>query len=208
MGLELVAEHIGDGFDTLGDFEDRFAEFEKGELRIYVNDALTQEQLSTVENEILCHGAHLTAPVTQDGGVVFVRFQKRIAPLLILAAAGALVIVAVGGVLGWQVFRVVQDVPNWAWIVLGTSVAVLLIRTDAMWNMFGKVTETAGSAIRGNPARETYVLGIPPLQRILHSLEFDSRREASERARQENRYGEYRGRGVKVYKLSELSRRM
>ena len=49
-----------------------------------------------------------------------------------------------------------------------------------------------------------YVLGIAPYRRILHGLEFASRKEASHRAREENKVGAYRGLGVKVYKLSEL----
>ncbi len=51
-----------------------------------------------------------------------------------------------------------------------------------------------------------YVLGIPPYQRILHSLEFDNKADASRRARDENKIGEYRGRGVKVYKLKDFTR--
>jgi len=53
--------------------------------------------------------------------------------------------------------------------------------------------------------RRQYVLGIPPYHRILPGLVFDSRREAQERARAENRVGEYRGRGVKVYAESEFT---
>lgn len=49
-----------------------------------------------------------------------------------------------------------------------------------------------------------YVLGIPPFSRILHGLEFENKKEAQRRAREENRIGEYRGRGVKVYKLSDF----
>jgi len=55
--------------------------------------------------------------------------------------------------------------------------------------------------------KETYVLGVPPLQRICYGLEFTTRKEACVRAREENKYGEYRGRGVKVYKSSELGRK-
>ncbi len=49
-----------------------------------------------------------------------------------------------------------------------------------------------------------YVLGIAPYQHILHDLEFDNKADANRRARDENQVGEYRGRGVRAYKLSEL----
>lgn len=52
--------------------------------------------------------------------------------------------------------------------------------------------------------KQVYVLGIAPYIRILNGLEFDNRKEASERAREENRYGEFKGRGVKIYKKEEL----
>jgi hypothetical protein len=51
---------------------------------------------------------------------------------------------------------------------------------------------------------DPWVLMIPPLQRILSDLEFDDRREAVERAREENRVGIYKGRGVKAVRLSYL----
>ena len=38
---------------------------------------------------------------------------------------------------------------------------------------------------------------------ILKSLEFNNRKEASERASLENRMGEYKGRGVKAIKRSD-----
>ena len=51
-----------------------------------------------------------------------------------------------------------------------------------------------------------YRLGIPPLTLILPDLVFDTRKEAAERAREENRTGDYKGRGVKVYKVDDSGR--
>jgi hypothetical protein len=45
----------------------------------------------------------------------------------------------------------------------------------------------------------TYVIGIPPFQRI-SSVVFEDRETAKEYASQENAIGPYRKRGVKVYK--------
>lgn len=44
-----------------------------------------------------------------------------------------------------------------------------------------------------------YRLGYAPFNMILSSLVFEDRKEATAQARLENRYGDYRGRGVKVY---------
>lgn len=44
-----------------------------------------------------------------------------------------------------------------------------------------------------------YRLGYAPVTMILDGLIFDSKREANRRAKDENRAGEFRGRGVKAY---------
>ena len=49
--------------------------------------------------------------------------------------------------------------------------------------------------------RPLWGLAIAPLQRIIRSLTFDNRHDAVRRARDENRVGEYRGRGVKAVRL-------
>ena len=52
-----------------------------------------------------------------------------------------------------------------------------------------------------------YVLGYAPYQRILSDLEFTDKAMARRYARQHNQIGEYRGRGVKVYKKEDLEGR-
>ena len=56
-----------------------------------------------------------------------------------------------------------------------------------------------GDAMRLKPV---YGLMIQPLQRILRDLTFTDRKEASARARDENRCGDYKGRGVKVVRIN------
>lgn len=48
-----------------------------------------------------------------------------------------------------------------------------------------------------------YRLGIPPYYLLPSSIVFTDRKQAAEYARQENRFGPYRGRGVKVYPVDE-----
>ena len=47
-------------------------------------------------------------------------------------------------------------------------------------------------------------LAIAPYQPILRGLVFDSKEEASARAKEENRIGDWKGRGVKVIQCDEL----
>ena len=53
-------------------------------------------------------------------------------------------------------------------------------------------------------ARKTfYRLGMAPYVPVLSGLIFDNYREAARRAKDENHCGEYRGRGIRVYKCDE-----
>ena len=49
-------------------------------------------------------------------------------------------------------------------------------------------------------------LSTPPYMPILNGLIFEDKRQAVERARQENRCGEFRGRGVKASRCDENGR--
>jgi hypothetical protein len=48
-------------------------------------------------------------------------------------------------------------------------------------------------------AQRYWTLVVHPFQRIIPGLVFTSKKEATARAREENRYGEWRGRGVVTY---------
>ena len=51
--------------------------------------------------------------------------------------------------------------------------------------------------------KKFYRLGIAPYTPILSGLIFDNKRDANRRSKDENRCGEYRGRGVRVYPCNE-----
>ena len=70
----------------------------------------------------------MTAPIVQDARVVSIKFQKAIAPLLIIAGA---VIAIVGGLLGWQIFQYSKlGVPIWVWAVAGLGLVYLFFTSD------------------------------------------------------------------------------
>ena len=48
-----------------------------------------------------------------------------------------------------------------------------------------------------------YRLGIPPWQPILSGVMYEEKSQAKTRAREENKIGEFKGRGVKVYQCDE-----
>jgi len=123
----LVAEHLGDDLSLLPDYEVNFGEGDRGEIRLYLAEPLTQEQVDSIETELCSQGVVLTGPVVQDARVLSIKFEKRIAPLLII---GGVVAAVVAGLLGWQIFKTTQmGVPWWLWAVGIGSILYLLFRT-------------------------------------------------------------------------------
>ena len=101
MAWQVIAE--GTDINELAVYEDLFLEGERGELRLYLAAPLLQDEINALEEQILARGVTLTAPVTQNGAFLSIRFQKAIAPLLILV--GALASLGISGIIAWSLFR-------------------------------------------------------------------------------------------------------
>lgn len=121
--MELVAE--GTDLNTLGSYESLFGERDKGEVRFYLNESVSQEELQYIQDELLNQGVTLTKPVAQEARILAINFEKRIAPLVIIVAVVGVVI---AGILGWQLFEAVEEVPNWLWIGGGLGLLYLISR--------------------------------------------------------------------------------
>jgi len=144
--LILVHEELINGVDNLPNYETQFNELDKGELRIYSATPLTQEQIWQLEQEILMQYVVLTEPILSDAGVTIIKFQKALAPLLIIALAVGGIITAVTG---WQIFKTVQmGVPVWVWLVGGAALLFLLLSSDSGKKATGTIINigTAGRA--------------------------------------------------------------
>ena len=124
--MELVAERLDNNLTPLSDYETYFREGEAGELRIYLNRPLYQDEIDCLETEILNKGVVLTEPITQDARILVIRFQKAIAPLLII---GGVVTAIVGGIAGWQIFKLTTwGIPLWTILLGGSAILYLLLR--------------------------------------------------------------------------------
>lgn len=127
---ELVAESLSGNITELGAYEEQFAELDTGEVRIYVDQELSETELCYIEGDILAQGVVLTDYIVQDGGVIVIKFRKELAPLVII---GIIAATGIGGIVGWQLFKdkitgwlaAPFGVPWWVWI-LGTGSVVAL----------------------------------------------------------------------------------
>ena len=128
--MQLISESLTPNLDTLTDNEVFFNEGDTGELRLYVDQTLSQEVIKHLESEICSQGVMLTAPITQDARIVVIKFQKAIAPLIIIAGV---VGVTIAGLLGWQLFKVsALGLPLWAWVAGGIA-AIYAISRRSKW---------------------------------------------------------------------------
>ena len=128
MVIRLIGEEL-DKIDGLSKYEYRFREGDTGELRLYVKQSLSQEDIERLESEIRSQGVVLTAPIVQDARVIVIKFQKAIAPLLIIAGVVGTVVV---GLIGWQLFKDGLGLPLWAWIA-GGVVAIYALSRRKKW---------------------------------------------------------------------------
>jgi hypothetical protein len=126
--MQLVAEHIGNNITVLSDYENQFNEFDSGEVRFYVEQDLSNEEIAQLESDIVGQGVVLTSPILQDANMIVIKFRKELAPLAIIALAvggmGAI------GILGWQLFKYISAVPWWVWIAGGIAIFMVIFSKD------------------------------------------------------------------------------
>ncbi len=150
MDMVLIAEQLGNSVEALPELEGNYKELDTGELRLYMGQALSDQVLQQVEDDLLKKGVVLTDHVLQDGGVVVIRFQKALAPLAIIAIVVGGIFVIGAALLGWQIFKSIQlGVPLWVWIAGGALVLYLLLSTEtakSAGRTTGRVAARAGKA--------------------------------------------------------------
>jgi len=117
---ELIAQ--GENLNELPNNEDKFSEGDRGEVRFYLNESLSQPALQDLQDKLLERGVTLTEPIKQDARIVVVRFEKRIAPLLIIAG------IVVVGIVGWQLLKEAAKIPVWMWAIGAIALGVYLVR--------------------------------------------------------------------------------
>lgn len=89
----LITEHIGNDLSTLPTHLDLFKEGEKGEVRIYLEEPLIQEEFDKVRQALA--GMN----VRQDARILLVEFRRNSDPLTLIALSVTV------GIVGWQLFK-------------------------------------------------------------------------------------------------------
>ena len=126
--LEVIAEGTSQSLQSLANNPAT-----SGELHIITSGVILDDVLAKMQSDITAQGVKLTAPITQDAGVVVIKFDQGasitpsigfLIPLAIITAS----IVTLGGVItGWQVVRKVEAVPKLVWVGLGSVLFLLIL---------------------------------------------------------------------------------
>ena len=131
--MELIGESLSNNLSNLSSYEVYFKEGDTGELRVYLERSLYQDEMDCIQTEILSQGVILIAPVTQDARILVIKFRKTIAPLLIIGGAIAAIVI---GTIGWQLLRTeTAGIPLWTWI---TGVGFILYTVSRRKKWRGK----------------------------------------------------------------------
>jgi len=129
--MELIAENLGQDLSTLENYEVYYKEGDRGEVRLYLSENLPEDRIQLLEGELLNQGVVLTEPIKQVTRCLYIKFEKRLAPLAIIAIAVGGIAVIGGALLGWQIFKSTQlGVPLWVWLVGGAAILYLLFTTE------------------------------------------------------------------------------
>ena len=137
---ELIAEQLGNDLSTLPQYEIYYGESDRGEIHIYLNSDLYLDDLTQIQNDILSQGVVLTEPIVQVARMLVIKFEKRLAPLLIIAlAVGGLV----AGITGWQIWKTTtMGVPIWIWLIGGGALLYLFFFSDTGKQIAGTTAQT------------------------------------------------------------------
>lgn len=117
IGIVVVSEQITNALDEVPQYESSFNEGDTGELHIYLQNNISQEQLLTLQHDILATGVVLTREITQDARIIIIPFKKAMPALLAIASAVSTIS---GFIIGYQLLKEVKmGLPLWGWAVIG-----------------------------------------------------------------------------------------
>jgi len=118
----LIAEELGGSLTRLPEYDSHFATGDMGELRLYLDSPLSQEEISQLERAILSQGVVLTAPIVQDAQILVIKFKKTVASLATLVDGIS------ANLQGWQLFKSESSIPLWALLTGGIALGYFILR--------------------------------------------------------------------------------
>lgn len=143
----LIAEGGMWDLTGIGQYEDQFAEGDRGILDLHLSITPPDFVVSALESAIRGAGVILEGidVIPGDSSHMRIRFQKGVAPLAIVAIAVAAIILIFGAIMAWKLFQISPTTITWQIvliivlaIVAASVVTVLIARSGRV--KAGKLT--------------------------------------------------------------------
>lgn len=111
MAWNKVAEGGAWDLVNLGQYENLYAEGDRGKLEVYLRWPLPEETVAWIEEQLVAQGVQLSAPVGQTGGsaTLTIEFVKAVWPLAITAGVIITAIVALVIIVGYGLFIYIAE---------------------------------------------------------------------------------------------------
>lgn len=74
--MKLIGQKVTGNLSDISNLESNLKEGESGEIRIYLKNDLSQEQLNLIENDLVSKGVKLLDHVYQDANILVIKFIK------------------------------------------------------------------------------------------------------------------------------------
>ena len=117
---KVISEHVGNDITGLADSASLFKLNEEGELRLYLNRLLSQEELDSL--------AVTLGQLKQDGCVLPIEFRYTDSTFGTIIEAVEEVIIPANVMIGWQLLKETEKgFPVWGWIILGAGLVVAVM---------------------------------------------------------------------------------
>jgi len=118
--MKVIAEHIGNDITGLTDSASLFKLNEEGELRLYLNRLLSQEELDDLAVTI--------GKLKQDACVLPISFRYTNSTFGTIIEAIDTVIIPEDVMIGWQLLKEQKKgFPVWGWVILGAGLVVAYV---------------------------------------------------------------------------------
>ena len=110
--MEVLAE--GFNFSDFPTDTTILREGEEGEIRVYLSEQLSRDELRVIQDELLRQGVVLTSSVYVVSNVLVIPFRKEFDPLGTIKTV--LDFITTPFQIAWQIIKTTSSIPWWAWI--------------------------------------------------------------------------------------------
>ncbi len=121
----IVDQKLSNNTTDIAVLENKFASGDIGELRLYLSQDMTDDELKLLEDNIKSKGVILTDPIKEDAKTLVIRFQKASDPLVAITDSLSSLGIDFSA---WQLIKntMVSSIPTWLWVAGGLSLLLIL----------------------------------------------------------------------------------